>query len=85
MKTKQDILDVIRPLQGEIRHRFKVKEIGLFGSVVRGEQRETSDIDVLVDFEEGADLFDLVGLGYFLEDYQDLEKADIQAVLLYAA
>jgi len=33
----------------------------------RGEQRETSDIDLLVDFDEGADLFDLVGLGEFLE------------------
>ena len=68
MKSKQEILSIIRSLQGELRQRFKVKEIGVFGSVVREEQRQSSDIDVLVDFEEGADLFDLVGLGLFLEE-----------------
>jgi predicted nucleotidyltransferase len=68
MKTKEEILSLIRSLQGEFRQRFKVKEIGVFGSVVREEQRASSDIDVLVDFEEGADLFDLVGLGLFLEE-----------------
>jgi predicted nucleotidyltransferase len=35
---------------------------------VRGEQSGSSDIDVLVDFEEEADLFDLVGLALFLEE-----------------
>lgn len=68
MKSKQEIFSLIKALQGEMKQRYKVKEIGVFGSVVRGEQRETSDIDVLVDFEAGADLFDLVGLGLFLEE-----------------
>jgi len=68
MKSKQEIMALIKALQGELRQRFKAKEIGVFGSVVRGEQREVSDIDVLVDFEDGADLFDLVGLGLFLEE-----------------
>ncbi|MBC7321195.1 nucleotidyltransferase family protein [bacterium] len=31
-----------------------MKAIGIFGSYVRGEQREESDIDILVEFEEGA-------------------------------
>jgi len=35
---------------------------------VRGEQNKESDIDVLVDFQEDADLLDLVGLGLFLEE-----------------
>lgn len=51
----------------ELRKKFKVKEINLFGSIIRGEQRKKSDIDILVDFEEGADLFDLVGLALYLE------------------
>jgi hypothetical protein len=68
MKKKQEIVSVIKALQGELKQRFKVKEIGIFGSVVREEQRPTSDIDFLVDFETGADLFDLVGLGLFLEE-----------------
>ncbi|HEY6011386.1 MAG TPA: nucleotidyltransferase family protein [Nitrospirota bacterium] len=68
MKSKQEILSTIKVLQGELKRRYKVKAIGVFGSVVREEQRQMSDIDVLVDFEAGADLFDLVGLGLFLEE-----------------
>ena len=68
MNTKAQVLSALKELKEEIKARFKVKEIGVFGSVVRGEQGETSDIDVLVDFEQSADLFDLVGLGLFLEE-----------------
>lgn len=40
----------------------------MFGSFVRKEQNEKSDIDILVDFEDNADLFDLSGLGIFIEE-----------------
>jgi len=68
MITKEEVLQTLKVLKPEIRSRYKVKEIGLFGSFVRGEQGETSDIDLLVDFEEWADLFDLVALAQFLEE-----------------
>ena len=45
-----------------------MREIGILGSWVRGGQHEKSDIDVLVDFEEGADLFDWIGLALYLEE-----------------
>jgi len=67
MSTK-DLLVKLRALKPEMAARYKVKEVGLFGSFVRGEQGRASDIDVLVDFEEGADLLDLAGLGLFLEE-----------------
>ena len=67
MTTSADYLQKMKALHGEFK-RFKVREIGLFGSVVRGEQKESSDLDVLVDFADDADLFDLVGLGLFLEE-----------------
>ena len=67
MNTR-DLLIRLRELKSEMRDRYKAREIGLFGSFVRNEQSESSDIDVLVEFEEGADLFDLVGLALFLED-----------------
>lgn len=35
---------------------YRVKEIGIFGSYVRGEQKKRSDIDVLVEFEESSNL-----------------------------
>ena len=47
---------------------FKANIVGIFGSYTRGEQRENSDLDVLVNFLEGASLFDLVGLADFLEE-----------------
>ncbi len=67
MKNKEETVRAIKALQGELK-KYKVRDIGLFGSVVRGEQKQTSDIDVLVDFADDADLFDFVGLGLFLEE-----------------
>jgi len=68
MKNKDEILKTLEKLREEIRRKYKVKAIGVFGSIIRDEQKETSDIDVLVDFEDDADLFDLVGLSLFLEE-----------------
>lgn len=41
----------------KIRKDFGVIEIGLFGSYVRGEQKKTSDVDVLVEFGRPVDFF----------------------------
>jgi uncharacterized protein len=65
---KNDLLEKLKALKPRARTLFKAKEIGLFGSFVRGEQTEASDVDVLVEFEDNADLFDLTGLSLFLED-----------------
>ena len=68
MLSLQEILTQLEALKPELQRRYKVREIALFGSWARGEQHEKSDIDVLVDFEEGADLFDWIGLALYLED-----------------
>jgi len=54
----ENLLAKLKELKPIIAARYKAKEIGLFGSFARGEQRANSDIDLLVEFEEGADLFD---------------------------
>jgi hypothetical protein len=46
----------------QLRARYRVKSLGLFGSYVRGEQRKRSDLDVLVDFEEAPSLFELMDM-----------------------
>jgi len=52
-----------------IRQKFGVKRIGIFGSFARGEEREDSDLDVLVVFEEGQKTFDnYMDLKFYLED-----------------
>ncbi|MBF0592931.1 MAG: nucleotidyltransferase family protein [Nitrospirae bacterium] len=48
--------------------RYNARILGIFGSVARGDDNDNSDIDVLVDFTEKADLFDCVGLELFLEE-----------------
>ena len=68
MTSREDILESLARLSPGIRSKFKVRRIGLFGSYARQEQRPDSDIDLLVDFSEDADLFDLVELKFFLED-----------------
>ena len=57
--TKEDINKVLFSNR-KILKKYKVKSISLFGSYVRNEQKEDSDIDFLVDFQEGATLFDFV-------------------------
>ena len=66
--TKEVILKKLVDLQSEVQQRFRAKLKGIFGSYVRGEQNNASDVDVLVEFEPGADLFDYVALSDFLEE-----------------
>src|ERR1035441_5373594 len=68
MERTDDILDLLRLAKPELVKIFKVNEIGLFGSMIRGEQRNDSDVDILVDLPEEADLLDLIGLNQFLEE-----------------
>ncbi len=63
----QEILTRLKALKPTILAQYKATAISLFGSFVRGEQDANSDIDLLVEFTEEADLFDLVGLAQFLE------------------
>ena len=56
MLSKKEILKILTNLKTELKNRYKVKQLGLFGSYASEENKEISDIDILVDFEEGADL-----------------------------
>jgi len=48
--------------------RYGVKEIGIFGSYIRGEQKGNSDVDVLVDFTESISLLNFIHLENELSD-----------------
>jgi len=62
------VLERLRELKEELSKRYKVRYLGVFGSAARGQLTEESDIDLLVEFESDADLFDLVALADFLEE-----------------
>lgn len=68
IKNKDQILNTLKRLKDNLNKRYRVKNIGLFGSYVNNKQKDTSDIDFLVEFEEDADLFHLVGISRYLED-----------------
>jgi hypothetical protein len=51
-----------------VLRRYGVKRAAIFGSYARGEEREDSDIDVLVEFEGDKSLLDLAGLKIELEE-----------------
>jgi len=64
--TKEEIKKIIRENK-EILERYKVKSINLFGSYVRNEQREDSDIDFLVEFKKDT-YHNFINLIFALED-----------------
>ena len=64
-----DALALIRKHEEQIRQKYGVSRIGIFGSCIRGEERPDSDVDVLVEFKEGQETFNnYMDLKFYLED-----------------
>jgi len=61
MKTLEEIKKELVKHKEEIRKKYGVRILGIFGSVARGEQKETSDVDILVKVERpiGLEFFEL--------------------------
>jgi hypothetical protein len=67
--TTEEILYILKLHKKEMRKRFNTESIGLFGSYVKNEQNNKSDIDLLVSFSKGhKDLFNFLNLKFYLED-----------------
>ena len=49
--TLEQIMQALRGHMPELRQRYAVRSLGVFGSYVRGQQRKRSDLDILVEFE----------------------------------
>lgn len=58
--------------------KYKAENVRVFGSVLRGEETESSDVDILVHFVPGASLFDESGLECALRDLLGV-KVDLVA------
>ena len=58
---KENVIRILKSVTEESLFKYKAQIRGIFGSVARGDETAESDIDVLVDFTENADLFDFVG------------------------
>jgi uncharacterized protein len=76
MKPREEIERTLRRNLPELRRRFKVRRIGIFGSVVRGEQRGRSDLDILVEYSETPSILAIVALKRHLTELTG-EKVDL--------
>jgi len=68
MKTKEEIIKILKNKKDFLKKKYKVKNIALFGSYVRGENKPTSDIDILVEFYEPISLLKFIELENYLSD-----------------
>jgi predicted nucleotidyltransferase len=68
MQNLENVKCILTQNKEELRRRFKVKELGFFGSYVRGEQKQESDVDVLVAFDEPIGLFEFMRLETYLSE-----------------
>jgi len=68
MRTLDTISRILKKNMSGMREAYKVKELGVFGSYARHRQKDGSDVDILVEFEESPDLFT------FLQFEAQLEK-----------
>jgi len=66
---KELVIKKLREIKEYLRKEYGIEKIGLFGSLVRNEQNESSDIDVLIEIEaEVPSLIKYMKLKFFLED-----------------
>ncbi len=67
-KTLEEIRERLRALMPLLQEQYHVQQLEVFGSYVRGEMEEASDLDLLVTFYEPPTLFEFVELENFISD-----------------
>jgi len=76
VKDVDKIIEKLKTLKPQLEKEYFVEEIGVFGSYVRDEQTENSDIDILINFKDGMDLLKLAHLINWLCDVFE-KKVDV--------
>ena len=70
VSIKAEVLQKLNDHMPEIRERFGIETLGIFGSVARGEDTEESDVDVLYDFQDGRG--NMYSFSHFTEYIENL-------------
>jgi len=66
--TGEALVERLRELLPELREQYHVVDLAVFGSRIRADATSESDLDLLVDFDSEASLFDLVGMELDLQE-----------------
>lgn len=74
----EDLKITLQAHKEELNKKYGVTKIGIFGSFVRNEQNDISDVDILVEFNKGIDLLTFVNLKNYLSD---LLKVNVDLVM----
>ena len=64
----EQLIKILRQRMPELKERYNVTSLGLFGSYVRQAQRKKSDLDLLVEFQEAPSLLTFLKLEQDLSD-----------------
>jgi hypothetical protein len=67
-KSLDEIKEITEEHREELKKQYGIKEIGIFGSFVRGEAKEDSDVDILVEFEKPIGFFKFLELEEYLSN-----------------
>ena len=76
MKTVEELKKILSKHKQELHEKFNVKTIGIFGSYVRSEQKDGSDVDILVEFTEPIGFFRFLELEEHIQNLLGL-KVDL--------
>ncbi len=68
MTTLNNIRNILIVHKQELKRKYGVSEIGIFGSYIKNKQDKNSDIDILVEFEKAIDLFTFINLKIYLSE-----------------
>jgi len=68
VKTLEEIKQWLLQHKSLLQEKYQVRELGIFGSYVRKEQTEASDVDILVEFSQTPSLLKFVNLENYLSD-----------------
>ncbi|MCJ7783818.1 MAG: nucleotidyltransferase family protein [Desulfobacterales bacterium] len=68
MKTLEEIKEILIKEKPFLKEKYKVKDVGIFGSYVRGDQQDKSDLDILVEFESPVGFFKFLEIEEYLEE-----------------
>ena len=63
-----EFVNILKARLPELADRYGVRTLGVFGSYVRGEEVQDSDLDILVEFKSTPGLFEFVGLEFRLSE-----------------
>jgi uncharacterized protein len=68
LRNSEFFIKILKQHLPELREKYSVSYLGIFGSYIRGEQTKDSDLDVLVEFDKIPGLLKYIELEYYLGD-----------------